>query len=73
MLVFDFLGQQEAFINDMSRWIKSGEIVWEETITNGLENAPAAFIGYSKATTWASHSCDLAEISVSWGPPCSFP
>ncbi len=48
MLVFDFLGQREAFINDMSRWIKSGEIVWEETITNGLENAPAAFIGLFK-------------------------
>ena len=45
MLVFDFLDQRDAFVKDMSGWIKSGAIVWEETITDGLENAPEAFIG----------------------------
>ncbi len=45
MLVFDFLDQRDAFLRDMSGWIKSGAIVWGETITDGLENAPAAFIG----------------------------
>ena len=45
MLVFDFLDQRDQFLKDMSGWIESGAIVWEETITDGLENAPVAFIG----------------------------
>ncbi len=45
MLVFDFLDQRDKFLTDMSGWIESGAVVWEETITDGLENAPAAFIG----------------------------
>lgn len=48
MLVFDFLDQRDDFLKDMSGWIESGAIVWEETITDGLENAPAAFIGLFK-------------------------
>lgn len=32
------------FVQHMTQWIKSGRVVWEETITDGLENAPAAFI-----------------------------
>lgn len=48
MLVFDFLDQRNTFLKDMSGWIKSGAVVWEESITEGLENAPAAFIGLFK-------------------------
>jgi len=28
----------------MSKWIKEGKIKWEETVYEGLENAPKAFI-----------------------------
>jgi NADPH-dependent curcumin reductase CurA len=45
MLVSDHLKDREAFLRDMSGWIASGQIVWEESITQGLENAPSAFIG----------------------------
>ena len=48
MLVFDHLDQRDSFLKDMSAWIKSGAIVWEESITEGLENAPSAFIGLFK-------------------------
>lgn len=48
MLVFDFIGQRDKFLEDMSGWIESGAVVWEESITEGLENAPAAFIGLFK-------------------------
>ena len=48
MLVFDFMDQRDKFLKDMSGWIKSGAVVWEESITEGLENAPAAFIGLFK-------------------------
>ena len=34
----------EAFKNIIS-WIEEGKIKYEETITNGFENMPAAFMG----------------------------
>lgn len=44
-IVRDHMDLQEEFIGKMSGWIKEGKIHWEETITEGLENAPDAFIG----------------------------
>ena len=32
----------------MRQWISEGVIQWEETIVEGLENAPQAFIGLFK-------------------------
>jgi NADPH-dependent curcumin reductase CurA len=33
-----------AFAKDMAEWIKAGKITWKETIEDGIENAPDAFI-----------------------------
>ncbi len=33
-----------AFIADMSAWIAEGKVKWRETIEEGIENAPAAFL-----------------------------
>jgi NADPH-dependent curcumin reductase CurA len=38
---YDILNQFHA---DISKWISEGKIKWEETIFEGLENAPKAFI-----------------------------
>ncbi len=35
---------QAAFIADMSAWIAGGKVIWRETIEEGVENAPAAFL-----------------------------
>lgn len=43
-IVLDFFDMREAFIKDMSRWIGEGRIRWEETIIDGLENTPSAFL-----------------------------
>jgi NADPH-dependent curcumin reductase CurA len=32
----------------MSKWINEGRIKWKETIFEGLENAPKAFVSYLK-------------------------
>jgi NADPH-dependent curcumin reductase CurA len=32
----------------MSKWINEGRIKWKETVYEGLENAPKAFIGLFK-------------------------
>jgi NADPH-dependent curcumin reductase CurA len=33
-----------AFAKDMAEWIKAGKITWKETVEDGIENAPDAFI-----------------------------
>ena len=33
-----------AFASDMAEWIKAGKITWKETVENGIERAPDAFI-----------------------------
>lgn len=35
-------------ISQLQKWIKSGEIVYRETITKDFENLPKAFIGLFK-------------------------
>ena len=35
----------EDFLTDMSDWVRSGEVTYREDITEGLENAPATFVG----------------------------
>ncbi len=42
----EFVGElYKQFVKDMSSWIQDGRFVYREDITDGLENAPAAFIG----------------------------
>ena len=36
---------QNEFHSSMIKWINERKIKWKETITEGLENAPNAFIG----------------------------
>jgi len=36
---------QPAFLADMAGWIASGQMKFEETIMNGIEKAPEAFLG----------------------------
>ncbi|WP_040769429.1 NADP-dependent oxidoreductase [Novipirellula maiorica] len=44
-IVRDHFADHDEFLRDMSAWIRSGQIEWEETVTEGLKQAPDAFIG----------------------------
>lgn len=44
-IVSDHTDRLTAFHQDMQTWIQAGQIRWEETIVEGIENAPKAFIG----------------------------
>jgi NADPH-dependent curcumin reductase CurA len=35
---------QPAFVADMAGWIGEGKLTWRETVEEGIENAPAAFL-----------------------------
>lgn len=44
-IVSDHNEMMPDFIRDMGGWIKSGQIKYQETIHNGIAEAPAAFLG----------------------------
>ncbi len=44
-VVGNFPELREPFEEEMVSWLESGEIVWRETIREGIGNAPDAFIG----------------------------
>lgn len=43
-IVTDYENRNNEFYQDMRKWITEDKITWEETIVDGLENAPQAFI-----------------------------
>ena len=47
-IVSDHVDMLMQFYADVGKWIAAGKIQWEETIVEGLENAPQAFIGLFK-------------------------
>lgn len=44
-VVTEFEDMRSDFVNDVSSWIKSGELKYHETVLEGIDNAPNAFIG----------------------------
>ena len=43
-IVSKFNHLNEQFLNDMKSWIESGKLSWQETVHEGIENAPKAFM-----------------------------
>jgi NADPH-dependent curcumin reductase CurA len=43
-LIFDHEYETENFQRDMNKWIINKDIKWKETIVEGIENAPQAFL-----------------------------
>jgi NADPH-dependent curcumin reductase CurA len=37
-----------AFLDDLSGWVKDGKVTWKETVFEGIEKVPDAFIGLFK-------------------------
>lgn len=44
-IVFEHWDGYPAFVEQMMQWIEAGKITWKETVYNGIEQAPDAFIG----------------------------
>jgi NADPH-dependent curcumin reductase CurA len=47
-IVSDYGAMTPQFLTDMAKWTKEGKMKWRETISDGLENAPEAFLGLFK-------------------------
>jgi len=44
-IVSDHLERRPQFYADMAGWMAAGKMQWQETIVEGIENAPKAFLG----------------------------
>ncbi len=44
-IVTDFLDMVPSFFADMGTWLREGKIKWQETVVEGIEKAPEAFLG----------------------------
>jgi NADPH-dependent curcumin reductase len=47
-MVFDFEAEADSFRAEMAEWLRSGEIINLEDITDGLDHAPSRFVGMLK-------------------------
>ncbi len=60
-IVSDFAEETDAFYADLRQWIQDDRIRWQETILQGIEQAPAAFIGLFKG---ANNGKMLVQLNV---------
>jgi NADPH-dependent curcumin reductase CurA len=51
-IVGDFAARRADFLRDMSGWVREGKVKYKEFVTEGLDNAPAAFMGLLKGANF---------------------
>jgi NADPH-dependent curcumin reductase CurA len=60
-IVTDFAAKFPEFIRDVPQWMKEGRIKYREDIAEGLEKAPAAFMGMLKGKNFGKQLVRIAE------------
>jgi NADPH-dependent curcumin reductase CurA len=60
-IVTDFWGRFDDFIRDVPQWIRDGKVKYREDIAEGLENAPAAFMGMLKGKNFGKQLVKIAD------------
>ena len=51
-IVSDFAARHADFLSDMSQWVREGKVKYREFVTEGLDTAPAAFMGLLKGANF---------------------
>jgi len=61
-IVFDDFGHlYPEFARQMSTWVKAGKVVYREEMIEGLERAPAAFVGLLRGEAFGKRVIHLAD------------
>lgn len=60
-IVSDHADLTPRFVRDMGSWVRAGEIRWRETVRDGIESAPGAFIGLFRGENVGKMLVRLAE------------
>ena len=61
-IVTDHPGAGEEYVSKASRWLDEGKLEYQETIAEGIENAPSAFIDMLKGRNVGKQIVRLADI-----------
>jgi NADPH-dependent curcumin reductase len=59
-IVSDYMDRAEPAVADLTKWVAEGKIKYRETIAEGIENAPGAFIGLLKGANFGKQLVKLA-------------
>jgi NADPH-dependent curcumin reductase CurA len=59
----EFAGLREAFLDDVSIWLRNGRVRYKEDVVIGLENAPAAFVGMLEGRNFGKLLVRVADAS----------
>ncbi len=59
-IVSDFAARHGDFLRDMSQWFREGKLKHREFVTEGLDNAPAAFMGLLKGANFGKQLVRVA-------------
>jgi NADPH-dependent curcumin reductase len=51
-IVTDFAPLRADFLRDMSQWVREGKVKYKESVTDGLDGAPNAFMGLLKGANF---------------------
>ena len=60
-IVFDYAERYPQGLKDLAMWLANGEIKYKEDIVQGLENAPAAFIGLLEGKNFGKLLVQIAD------------
>jgi len=63
-IVSDHMHRISEFHADMAKWIGEGKIKWKETVLEGIENAPAAFMGLFKGENFGKMLVKLGAETI---------
>lgn len=44
-IVTEYFGLMDKFVDELTTWIDEGKVRWQETVVDGLDRAPEAFMG----------------------------
>ena len=64
-IVSDHFDRLPQFYADVGKWIAEGRITWKETIVDGIENAPNAFIGLFRGENFGKMLVKIGPDSTS--------
>ena len=59
-IVSDFAARHADFLRDMSQWLREGKLKHREFVTEGLDSAPAAFMGLLKGANFGKQLVRVA-------------
>lgn len=61
MIVFDWHDRWPAGVSQLGKLVKAGKLTYKEDVTEGLENAPATFIGMLEGKNFGKTLVKIAE------------